>query len=291
MRARVLLACVGLMSFSGMAAELRAEGPAEPQVQGAADPQTVEDAQIEEAEDPESAVSSPPMAMDDPGTPGPRGIELNLVAEIERAGEGRGSESLFDLNYGIGHRLQLKYERPYVTTGQAGEHQQTGLGATKIGVKWRFLDKDGWQLAAYPQYQFDDGFTVMDEEGNPEESEGRSSSFPLLISKTLGRVYTAAANFDYSYNTDHSTSDWVVAFGLGRALGSNGRVLAEVYSARDEHFDNSQTDVRVGVVWMLFSKAFEFPGYAAIGRSVGPTEEGRPITSFTIGVSIIKPGA
>ena len=291
MRTRVLLACVGLMSFSGIAAELRAEGPAEQQGQGAVDPLAVEDASIEEAEDPESAVSSPPMAMDDPGTPGPRGIELNLVTELERAGEGRGSESLFDLNYGIGNRLQLKYERPYVTTGQAGEHQQTGLGATKIGVKWRFLEKDGWQMAAYPQYQFDDGFTVKDEEGNPEESEGRSTSVPLLISKTMARVYTAAANLDYSYNTDHSTSDWVVAFGLGRAFGSNGRVLTEVYSARDEHFDNRQTDVRVGVVWMLFSKAFEFPGYAAIGRSVGPTEEGRPITTFTIGVSIIKPGA
>jgi hypothetical protein len=279
------------MSFSGMVAELRAEGPAEQQVQGAVDLRAGAATRVEEAEDPESAVSSPPMAMDDPGTPGPQGIELNLVGEMERAGEGRGSESLFDLNYGIGQRLQLKYERPYVTTGQAGEHQQTGLGATKIGVKWRFLDRDGWQLAAYPAYQFDDGFTVRDEEGNPEESEGRSTSFPLLISKTVARVYTAAANLGYSYNTDHSTSDWVVAFGLGRALGSNGRILTEVYSARDERFDNRQTDVRVGVVWLLYSKAFEFPAYAAIGRSIGPTEEGRAITSFTIGVSIIKPGA
>jgi hypothetical protein len=282
------------MAFSGIVEDLRAEGPAEEQVQVAGDQQAVEAGGREEAEGPESAVSSPPMGLDDPATPGPQGVELNLVGAFERAGQGRGTESLFDFNYGVGDRIQLKFERPYVTTGQAGEHQQTGMGATKIGVKWRFLEKNGWQLATYPAYQFDDGFTVKDEQGNPEASEGRSAYLPLLISKTVARVYTVAANFGYRHNTDLSTSDRVVGVGLGRALGSNGRVMSEVFSERDEHFDNRQTDLRVGIVELLFPQrlaktGFEFPAYAAISRSIGRTEDGEAITSLTIGVSIVKP--
>ena len=60
-------------------------------------------------EAPESPVSSPPMDMDDPGTPGPRGVELNFVGTMIRLGPGRSSEGLLDANYGIGDRLQLKY--------------------------------------------------------------------------------------------------------------------------------------------------------------------------------------
>src|SRR6185369_12159498 len=46
----------------------------------------VGNAESEESEAPESAVSSPPMEMDDPGTPGPRGIEINFVGSQERMG-------------------------------------------------------------------------------------------------------------------------------------------------------------------------------------------------------------
>lgn len=284
---RVLWASVGFMSFTGIAAARQAQEPVEEQVQSAGDQQAVDAGRIEEAEAPESAVSSPPMAMDDPATPGPQGVEMNFVGTLERAGQGRGTESLLDANYGIGDRIQLKFERPYVSTGQAGEHQQSGLGATVIGVKWRFLEKDGWQVAFYPAYEFDDAFTVKDEEGNPEVSEGRSAYFPLLISKTVAHVYTLAANFGYRHNTDKSTSERVVAFGLGRALGANGRILSEVYS------DAGQTDLRLGVVELLFPKrlaktGFEFPAYAAIGRSLAGTEPGASVTSFTFGVSIIK---
>jgi hypothetical protein len=117
----------------------------------------------EEEEAPESAVSSPPMEMDDPGTPGPNGIEVNFVGTMVGFSGGQASESLFDANYGIGERLQLKFERPYVTENVSGEPFQKGLGATEIGLKWRFWDSNGLEAAIYPQYTFDDGFALEDE--------------------------------------------------------------------------------------------------------------------------------
>lgn len=288
--------CAGLMSLSGVAADQPGEKPAEPQAQvaGVQPGGSVAVAeQAEEAEDPESAVSSPPMAMDDPGTPGHMGIEVNFVGTFVTAGSARGTESLLDANFGIGDRWQLKYERPYVTMDEEGLAQQQGLGPTEIGVKWRFLDSHGWQVAIYPNYLFDDAFKVMDEAGIPEESEGKAFSVPLLVSKNVAHVYTLAANVGYAQNIDHLSKDCTGALGVGRALGANGRVLAEVFSERDENLVNRQTDVRVGIVELFMPGTFahsgyEFPVYASLGTSVGHTESGEKVNSAVFGVSVIR---
>lgn len=248
-----------------------------------------------EEEAPESAVSSPPMEMDDPGTPGSRGLELNIVGSFDRIGDGRGAESLLDANYGIGDRIQLKYERPYVSEGTVGGESQSGLGATELGVKWRFIDHGGLEVAVYPNYSFDDGFTLMDEEGNPELSSGHSYYLPLLISKVFGRVYSAAANIGYRRNLENRGDDVNLALGLGRAIGGSSRVLAEVFSERDEHLTNRQTDIRAGYVVLLFPQwfeksSFEVPLYGSLGHSIGQTEEGESALSFAFGFSfIVKP--
>ncbi len=302
-RTFAVVVAMGLMSSAGIADasdwqanDNEPKDAAHVQVVAAASSGEVQsgaEAGAEEEEAPESAVSSPPMEMDDPGTPGRQGIEVNLVGTLARAGQGRGSETLLDANYGIGDRIQLKFERPYLTEGAVGEHNQQGLGATEIGVKWRFLDNNGLEAAVYPNYSFNDGFTLKDEEGNPESDEGSSYYLPLLISKTVHRDYTLAVNLGYRHNLDHELQDTTAAFGVGRAIGEYIRVLTEIYSERDENLHNRQTDVRVGWVEALFPKALarskmEFVGFASIGHSVGHTEEGEASTTFAFGVSVIK---
>jgi hypothetical protein len=293
MTTSVLWACVGMINFSGIVGDLPADVPAIEQIQVSSEMHAEKAVRSEVVEIPESAVSSPPMAMDDPGTPGHMGIEVNFVGTAERVGTGRGLEGLLDANYGIGDRIQLKYERPYVTSHWPDEPQQRGLGATVVGVKWRFMDSNGWQMAFYPAVSLNDAFTEKDEQGNPVEREGHLAYFPLLISRTVAREYTLAANFGYSHNTDHLTKDCIIAFGLGRALGATGRILGEVHSERDELLNNRQTDVRVGIVGLIFPEKFakagyEFPAYASFGHSVGATEAGETALTFTLGVSVIK---
>ena len=288
-----LWACVGFISFTGIAGDLPAGALTVDHIQVAEEAHGATPVAAESVEAPESAVSSPPMEMDDCGTPGNMGIEVNFVGTAERVGSGRGTESLLDANYGIGDRIQLKYERPYVTLQADGVPEQGGLGATIIGVKWRFVDSHGWQVAFYPAYRFDDAFTIKDDQGKPQEREGHRAFLPLLVSRSVGRMYTVAANFGYSYNTDHLTKDVIIAFGLGRALGARGRILGEVYSERDDLLNNRQTDVRLGISQAVlpesFSKSgFEFPVFASFGHSLGATEEGETALSFTFGVSILK---
>jgi hypothetical protein len=249
----------------------------------------------DEEEAPESAVSSPPMEMDDPGTPGRQGIEVNFVGSLVHTGPGRSAETLFDANFGIGDRIQLKYERPFVSEGAVGEPSQHGLGATEFGVKWRAVDHDGLALAFYPQYQMDDSFKIKDENGEPEESEGRSVYFPVLVSKEVHHVYTVGANVGYRRNLDGRGDDANLAVGAGRAIGEYTRLLTEVYSERDNHLHNRQTNVRVGYVFTLFPQRmehthFELPAYVSVGHSVGATEIHERSTSVVFGLSmIVKP--
>src|SRR5262249_14467867 len=188
--------------------------------------------------------------------------------------------------------LQLKYERPYVTERESGVELQNGMGATELGIKWRFIDRHGLAIAFYPQYQFDDACTLKDDEGNPVESEGRSAYFPVLISQIVNDVYTVGANFGYRHNLDDRGEDINVSLGGGRAIGWDGRVMAEVFSERDEYFHNRQTDARVGIYVLPFPKSFEHssfetPIYASLGHSIGKTEGGEKSTTFVFGVSLI----
>ena len=247
----------------------------------------------EESEAPESAVSSPPMEMDDPGTPGPRGLEINFVGAHERLGADKRLELLLDANYGIGDRIQLKYERPYIALEEEEIPRQKGLGATEVGIKWRMVDHGGLGVAFYPNYQWDDGFKMTDVDGETLQSEGSSVYLPLLISQEVANFYTLAANFGYRRNLMRRGDDINIAFGIGRALPGDGRLLAEVFSERDESLHNRQTDVRVGYVFNFLPKSWmpqqmELPAYVSFGHALGATEPNELVNSFVFGVSILK---
>src|SRR5437867_10115522 len=86
---------------------------------------------------PARAQGGPPLITDDPDTPGPGYWEINLSTFFERNRiERRFETPRLDVNYGIGRRIQLKYEMPWVGVRQAGQPTRTGAGDSVAGVKW-----------------------------------------------------------------------------------------------------------------------------------------------------------
>ena len=98
------------------------------------------------------AQGGPPFRTDDPDTPGNRHWEINLGFIGDR-NPGTGAFQLpdFDINYGLGDRIQLKYELPIAleetrpaaasiavpaVTGSA----LAGVGESLLGVKWRYFE-------------------------------------------------------------------------------------------------------------------------------------------------------
>jgi len=74
---------------------------------------------------------------------------------MQTVSRGMGSYEIpqIDVNFGLGDRIQLTYEMPYIVQTSAGQPLQTGWGNAYPGVKWRFLDQGegGWQISTFPQ--------------------------------------------------------------------------------------------------------------------------------------------
>jgi hypothetical protein len=88
----------------------------------------------------------PPFRTDDPETPGNQHWEINFGWIGDRnPADGAYQVPDFDINYGLGDRIQLKYELPIAIEeirplpGQAG-HVIAGLGESLLGIKWRFYE-------------------------------------------------------------------------------------------------------------------------------------------------------
>jgi len=88
----------------------------------------------------------PPFRTDDPETPGNKHWEINFGWIGDRnPGSGAYQVPDFDINYGLGDRIQLKYEIPIAieeTRPDEGEPGQVvgGLGESLLGIKWRFYE-------------------------------------------------------------------------------------------------------------------------------------------------------
>src|SRR5580658_7458693 len=92
------------------------------------------------------AQGGPPFRTDDPETPGNKHWEINFGWIGDRNPvSGAYQVPDFDINYGLGDRLQLKFELPIAIEeirplpGQPGS-VIAGLGESLLGIKWRFYE-------------------------------------------------------------------------------------------------------------------------------------------------------
>jgi hypothetical protein len=99
------------------------------------------------------AQGGPPFRTDDPETPGNKHWEINFGWIGDRnPAAGAYQVPDFDFNYGLGDRIQLKYEIPIAieetrsqpaVLGQPAVPGQVigGLGESLLGIKWRFYER------------------------------------------------------------------------------------------------------------------------------------------------------
>jgi hypothetical protein len=98
------------------------------------------------------AQGGPPFRTDDPDPPGNKHWEINYGFIADRnPGAGEYQVPDFDINYGLGDRIQLKYELPIAvaeTRPQPAslgvpatqEDIAVGLGESLLGIKWKYFE-------------------------------------------------------------------------------------------------------------------------------------------------------
>lgn len=181
------------------------------------------------------AQGGPPLITDDPGTPGDGRWEINLGFAIEKLR----SETLFevpilDINYGLGERIQLKYEIPWLFLEEEAAATRSGLGNSEVGVKYRFLDEEryGVSMSVYPQFSFNNP-TSSDERGlvNP----GNELALPLQIARSAGPL-ELSLELGYSL-IEHEEDAWIYGLAAAWPLSERFELLGEVHGVATRDFE------------------------------------------------------
>ncbi|MEW6747411.1 MAG: transporter [Planctomycetota bacterium] len=182
------------------------------------------------------AQGGPPLLTDDPGTPGDDMWETNIGFTIEKVeGETLYEAPLLDVNYGLGERIQLKYELPWVFLDEEGGGVENGLGNSLIGLKYRFLDEDrhGVSMSSYPQFSFENP-TSSDEKGLV--APGIELVLPFQIAWSSGPI-ELGLELGYSL-IEHEEDEWIYGLAAASPLTEHFALLGEVHGVATRDLDD-----------------------------------------------------
>lgn len=190
------------------------------------------------------AQGGPPLLTDDPETPGNNHWEINIATTLERTRDSKEQEiPILDINYGLGKRLQLKFEVPYLRVKDGDERAKTGLGNSNVGVKWRFYDneKTGLAISTYPQLEFN----------NPTSSVRRGlverGAELLLPVEVAHKLFVFEANEEIGYRIrQHRMDEWIYGLALGRHVTRRLELLGEIHGEALRNFKDSELLFNLG---------------------------------------------
>lgn len=205
------------------------------------------------------AQGGPPFRTDDPETPGNHRWEVNFGWMADR-NPGAGAYSLpdFDINYGWGDRIQLKYELPvdmHEARPGAGStssvaaatqaHLDTGFGDSLLGFKWRFYQHESkshagsendseasetdFSVSVYPQVSLHD----------PPGSLQHDSMLPdpelLLPFEMNARVGPIRLNGEtgYWFTNGKVPQSWIRGLIVSHEFPSRTEACIELYDQQD----------------------------------------------------------
>jgi hypothetical protein len=197
------------------------------------------------------ASGGPPMITDDPGTPGDGHWEINIAALINRTADANLYQlPLIDANYGVGDRIQLKLETPWLLEDEENGSRIDGLGDGLAGVKWRFYDagENDWQISTYPQVEF--GYPSANTARKGLGDAGTSYLLPLEFVRGF-------ENFDINFEIGRwfrpagQTDTWIGGFVLTHEVQKGFEVIAELHEEAALHGSQDELIMNYGARWDL----------------------------------------
>jgi hypothetical protein len=188
------------------------------------------------------AQGGPPFLTDDPDTPGNRHWEINVgfIAD-HNPGDAYYQTPDFDFNYGLGDRIQLKYELPIASHTDEHNVTDTGLGESLLGVKWRFYehrrpdapagadDAVNFAIGTYPQLALN----------NPTSAVRRGIVYPgpqfLLPFVANGRWGPVQLDGEagYWFSNRNAPNSWILGMIASHDLTEKTELAIEIYDQQD----------------------------------------------------------
>ena len=174
--------------------------------------------------------AGPPYITNDPGTPGDANWEINVgqMTTVERAAAAYQLPQI-DLNFGLGDRIQLTFEVPYVLETADGQPSARAWSNAFPGVKWRFFDQGegGWQISTFPQ--FETGASAQAQRAGIAQDAPRLL-LPVEFARAVGPV---DLDFEAGYYVPwhgHGNEERILGFVAGHAFSPRLELDAELYN-------------------------------------------------------------
>jgi hypothetical protein len=218
------------------------------------------------------AQAGPPFRTDDPETPGNKHWEINFGWVGDR-NPGAGAYQIpdFDINYGLGDRIQLKYELPIaieearsLPASGAGPAQEgvvlVGLGESLLGVKTRFYEhhpgdrwwRSGWIGAKPPEKAAGTGESGEEPEVNfsmgtyPQLTLNNSTRsvargvvptgpdflLPVEMNARVGPI-RLDGEVGYHFGNQSLPQSWIRGLIVGHEFSDRTEAYAELYDQQD----------------------------------------------------------
>jgi hypothetical protein len=228
------------------------------------------------------AQGGPPFLTTDPGTPGNGNWEINVGAMVTReAGSTAYQLPQLDINFGLGDRLQLSLEIPYVIQTATGAPREQSWGNALMGVKWRFLDQgaEGWQVSTFPQIETA-GSALAQREGIA--IDGPRLLLPIEVARRIGPL---DVNLEAGhYFARHGPDENFVGLIVGRALTSRFELDGEVFADRASGAPPNDTTLDVGFRYKLHPA---FIVLCMAGRSISGDSAGHAQFIGYLGLQVL----
>ena len=232
-----------------------------------------------------SAPQSPPLVVDDPGTPGPNIWEINFSLQSETSS----SEKVFrwpllDMTYGIGKTIQLKYEVPWTFTKDKSSKGLNGFANSQIGIKYNFLNVEDVSLAIYPQQEFSTPNVFLYE--NSLKASGVVTTLPLLASFQIGSL-TLCVNTGENFVSNASASEengFFSGVGLGGPLTQSWSLMGDLWKEWFSGSGNRSSRFDIGAIHQIDKNTMV---YFSGGHSLEVKNSDHSTLFGTVGVKIL----
>jgi hypothetical protein len=210
----------------------------------------------------------PPLETDDPGTPGPGHVELNISVEGERqAGGSLYDAPRLDANVGVGTRMQLKFELPWrVATAPAGP-TRSGVGNMLLGVKWRFAQLGTVAVSTYPSLALGGSASAR---AKGLADSGATLLVPIEIAWDPGPVSLDA---EAGYQRGQGVTEVVYGLAVARSVRPSLELLGECHGSAKSALAEEGVLCGAGFRWALESAMSLLAAYTT---AVAGSVENRP---------------
>lgn len=189
------------------------------------------------------AQAGPPFRTDDPETPGNRHWEINLgfTADHNPAAAYYQTPD-FDFNYGLGNRIQLKYELPISEYTNADNDTVAGLGNSLLGIKWRFYehrrsgsrpDDDkavNFSVSTYPQLSLDNPTSAV--RRGVVQYRGPMFLLPLEANARIGWL-RVDGEVGYWFGNRDAPDQWIRGMIAGHEFTEKTEIYGEIYDEQE----------------------------------------------------------